>query len=98
MSNVQVKPLEWTHDAKFCGQEMSYAETAFGTWMMVAYSGRNGRWAHTDPAGNDSDEDWATRDECEAAAQADYEQRIRSALVPAPAVPDDVAGGGDHDA
>lgn len=77
---VKVKPLEWEHGHKFCGQECSYAETEFGAWMMVAYSGRGGRWAHTDPEGYDSDDDWETRDECQAAANADYQARILSAL------------------
>lgn len=77
---VKVKPLVWEHDAKFCGQDCSYADTEFGAWTMTAYSGRDGRWAHTDPNGNDSEDDWSSREECEAAAQADYEARILSAL------------------
>lgn len=77
---AKVKPLSWEHGHKFCGQECSYADTEFGAWMMVAYSGRGLRWAHSDPAGNDSEDDWETRDECQAAANADYQARILAAL------------------
>lgn len=77
---VKVKPLVWEHGKKFCGQECSFADTEFGGWMMVAYYGRGGRWAHTDPEGTDSEDDWETRDDCQAAANADYERRILSAL------------------
>lgn len=80
---VRVKPLAWA-DCTFCGQSASYAETEFGSWMVVGYSGRDGRWAHMDPTGNDSDDDWITKEEAQAAAQADYDARIRAALEPDP--------------
>ena len=79
---AKVKPLVWVHVAKFCGQEHSYAKTELGTWGLTAYSGREGRWAYTDATGADSEDDWLTRDECQAAAQADYEARILAALEP----------------
>jgi len=73
---VKIKSLVWFHGAKFSGQDHSYAETELGTWGLTAYSGREGRWAYTDATGADSEDDWLTRDECQAAAQADYEARI----------------------
>lgn len=79
---ARVKPLMW-EEVDFCGQPAAFAETEFGAWMVVAYRGRSGRWAHTDPAGNDSGDDWETRFEAQAAAQADYEARILAALLPA---------------
>ena len=75
----RVNPLVWL-DFSFCGQPAAYAETEFGDWMVIKYTGRDGNWAYCDPAGNDSDDDWATRTECEAAAQADYTARILAAL------------------
>lgn len=79
---ARVKQLMW-EEAVFCGQPAAYAETEFGAWMVVAYLGRSGRWAHTDPTGADSEDDWETRFEAQAAAQADYERRILAALLPA---------------
>lgn len=78
-STATVKPLVW-YDCMFAGQPAAAADTEFGPWMAVAYSGHDGRWAHTDPSGNDSEDDWGTRAECEAAAQADYATRILSAI------------------
>ena len=79
---VKVKPLVWVHGAKFGGQDHSYADTELGTWCMTAYSGRGGRWAYTDVAGNDSEADWLTRDECQAAVEAAREASILAALEP----------------
>lgn len=73
VSGMVVKPLEWVaeHDEKFLR-----AVTPFGgywvkfngsTWDMIA----NGAWRLTVDS----------RDEAKSAAQADYDQRIRSALA-----------------
>lgn len=76
-----IKPLEWDA-AVFCGQPCFYADSEFGAWMVVAYSGRDGRWAHTDPCGNDSDDDWDSAEAAKSAAQADYEARIAAQIQP----------------
>ena len=88
MQGFKIKSLVWTHGAKFCGPDHSYAETELGTWSMTAYSGRGGRWAYTDLCGNDSEGDWPTRDECQAAVEAAREARILAALE---APPDETA-------
>lgn len=82
---VKVKPLFWQHDASFCGQDCSYSDTAFGAWMLTQYEARGNAWAHTDPCGEDTYEDWPTRDEAQTAAQADYERRILTAVEAVPA-------------
>jgi len=76
----QVKPLVFDHGLAFSGQDHSHAESSFGPWTLTAYSGRDGRWAYTDCYGEDSEGDWADRNDCEAAAQTDYAARILSAL------------------
>lgn len=78
-AGVRVKALEW-YEGKFCGQEMFYAETPSGTWMVVCYSGRGFRWTICDSQGNNSDEDWSTPELAKAAAQGDYEAEVRAAL------------------
>ena len=75
-----IKALEWHDGAEFCGQPMSYAETEFGLWMIVAYTGRDGRWTPCDPTGNDSDDDWATADEAKASAEDEHNARIAAAI------------------
>lgn len=77
---VKVKPLVWVHGAGFGKQEHSYADTELGTWCMTAYNGRGGRWAYTDPCGNDSEDDWLTRDECQTAVEAAREARVLAEL------------------
>lgn len=79
---VKVKPLVWVHGAGFGKQEHSYADTELGTWCMTAYNGRGGRWAYTDPCGNDSEDDWLTRDECQTAVETAREARILAELEP----------------
>ena len=78
---VKVKPLVWV-DCVFSGQPAFYADTEFGPWAVTAYTGRDGNWAHTDPTGEDSEEDWDLAEDAKAAAQADYEARIHAALEP----------------
>lgn len=82
-AEVNVKTLSWT-EGKFCGQDMFFADTPFGAWMVVRYSGRDFRWAICDPLGNDSDEDWSTPELAMAAAQGDHIARVRAALSAAP--------------
>ena len=78
---VTVKPLEWDH-AKGEDGECWTAETPFGVrYMIVVHDGSDSPWfevtlrssmliaADTDDLGD-----------AKAAAQADYEQRIRAAL------------------
>lgn len=79
-----IKALEWHDGAEFCGQPMSYAETEFGPWIVVAYTGRDGRWTSCDPTGNDSYNDWDTASAAKAESQADYEARILAAIQPDP--------------
>jgi len=80
-AETEVSRLIW-EEGIFCGQAAAFAETPFGAWCVVQYKGRENRWAHTDPAGKDSDDDWPTRFDAQAAAQADYEARILAALEP----------------
>jgi len=81
--DVGVRELVFSHGFSFGGQDHSHAESPFGPWTLTAYSGRFGNWAYTDSSGDDSENDWPERDDCEAAAQADYTARILSALHPA---------------
>lgn len=78
---VKVRPLVWK-DGNFCGQQESYADTEFGSFMVVACIGLGGRWAYTDPSGDDSEDDWVSAVAAKAAAQADYEARINASIQP----------------
>lgn len=83
LAQVAVKPLEWNGG--------DCAETSIGLYTVV--DNTDDEWFftwHCYPYG-DALGPFETRNAAEAAAQADYEGRIRSALAPAPAVPDDVA-------
>ena len=92
MTGVRVKALVWQNDMLFGGQPHAYADTPLGPWTVTAYDGRGGRWAYDDPSGDTSDMDWLTREEAQAAAQADYETRILAALEPqdAPAMAEEL--------
>jgi hypothetical protein len=59
-ATVQVKPLVWKKGT-FSGQPMLFADTEFGSWLVVAFTGRDGRWAYDDPTGEISAEDWGDR-------------------------------------
>lgn len=86
MRNVQVKPLEW---AKHPTADMWRVDTLIGTYKVFGVFG-SPSWdfdGYADQTSKVSE----SIEAAQSAAQADYEQRIRSALVPAPAVPDDVA-------
>ncbi len=75
---VAVKPLEW--------EDGFIASTPFGAYTISDYA--DDRWVfsyHTYPYAVESDDDFETEAEAKAAAQADYEQRILSALTTHPA-------------
>lgn len=74
------KPLGPWVEARFCAQDAFYAETSLGTWMVVRYSGRGFRWAVTDTQGDNSEKDWMTPEEAQAAAEADKNARIAEIL------------------
>ena len=82
MTAPRVKPLVWQNDMLFCGQPHAYADMPLGPWTVTAYDRRGGKWAYDDPSGDTSDMDWPTREEAQAAAEADYETRILAALEP----------------
>jgi len=79
---VAVKPLEWEPDPDFGGLKSGEYRVRAGIWTHGYY------WTKDDYEAQTGFED---QDEAKAAAQADYEQRIRSALVspPVEAQPDE---------
>lgn len=72
---VRVKPLEW----RSVGPNF-VAETPVGEWTVEYYDDDGGGWVAIYNDAGDVGEH-ATEAEAKAAAQADYEQRIRSALT-----------------
>lgn len=79
---VAVKPLEWADIA--WGQE---ADTAIGAYRIEHYAHVDGRCGLILPEHQDATfphDFFGTATKCRDFAQADYEQRIRSALVDAP--------------
>ena len=86
---VAVKPLEWPPRCPL-GQRV-HNRPALVNYTIAHYGGDVGepvyRWAE---AHSPWSEPLQSYEAAKAAAQADYERRIRSALVPAPAVPDAV--------
>ncbi len=70
-AGVQVKPLVWSDE----GNDQFIAQTVIG-WYHVGLS--NGRWAMMGP--NIGDTRLSSLNDAKAAAQADYEARIRAAL------------------
>lgn len=86
---VTVKPLEWT---KAADGDLSRAETIIDTYRVWTHHESDGRWFWCLTGvvdGHAKDEATA-----KAAAQADYEQRILSALSPSP-VPAPLPGSGE---
>lgn len=95
---VQVKPLEWkAHHDKYDGGRSHYGTGAFdhwycasrcqdGVWLLMHHVG--GRPLHFTP--------FPTLDAAKAAAQVDYEARIRAALVPPGDVAPLASEGADH--
>lgn len=68
-----VKPLEW---------DDYVADTPFGAYTVGPGAEDKFHFTfHTYPYGSESDESWETDDEAKAAAQADYERRVLSAII-----------------
>lgn len=70
----EVKPLEWIGD---------FAHTGFGLHYYLAFDGSFVILEKREGSSTTKSA-WPNRDEARAAAQADYETRIRSVLIPAP--------------
>lgn len=79
---VKVKPLEWRI---FCSASGNCdAETPFGQYVIQSEpEGETPRWCMYLPNENDAHTAHPTLKAAKAAAQADYEARIRSAIAPA---------------
>ena len=81
---VRVKSLEWSYDERW---ELWSAETPFGDNELIHFvepdvSAPNGFWEWN--GSEREDDEYPTLDAAKAAAQADYERRILSALSLAP--------------
>lgn len=83
MSNVQVKPLEW-EDWSAQHRTNITAMTQFGRYGVIQLHFPEMHYKIEPPVGKPLSA--LTLEAAKAAAQADYEARIRSALVPAPAL------------
>lgn len=84
----RVKPLEWN---------ATLAAHPFGT--VTVSEGLDDRWRYTFheyPYGTESDEAFDCIEAAKAAAQADYEQRILSALEPRTSPPEPASGSPTH--
>lgn len=79
-SGQQVRALEWGADAKFSGQPAFYADSEFGVRMIVDHTVHGNGIQAYDEAG-DSIGVYPDFEAAKAAAQADYERRILSALT-----------------
>lgn len=77
---VAVKPLEW----RTVGKTDHVAETLFGNYEIWPHRATDIDGASVWRFGDKSGESAETLDAAKAAAQADYEQRIRSALIDTP--------------
>lgn len=87
-AQVAVKPLEWILDADRAEEFPAWSafpHNAASYRIFKAWWGMRGKWGYVCNGGF-----YLTEQDAKAAAQADYEARVRSALAPAPAVPDDV--------
>lgn len=83
---VTVKPLEWI------GDHVASAETPFGTYTVAENIKDRWEWTfHKYPCGSPDETAYETEDKAKAAAQADYEARILSAIdtSPVPALTDE---------
>jgi len=76
----KVKPLVWEDDWT--------ANTPWGCYVIQCREGPSGEWGHfgwghsSRGDTDESDEEWPTIADARAAAQADYERRILSTLIP----------------
>jgi hypothetical protein len=81
---VKIKPLEWPNDS-----DWNIATSELGRYVVRPCLATNfsGQWLLRRAGAENSDKTlYPSEDAAKAAAQADYEQRIRSALVDVPAV------------
>ncbi|WLS01693.1 hypothetical protein [Shinella oryzae] len=81
---VKIKPLEWPNDS-----DWNIATSELGRYVVRPCLATNfsGQWLLRRAGAESSDKTlYPSEDAAKAAAQADYEQRIRSALVYVPAV------------
>lgn len=87
-SRPKVKPLEWT---KPIGADtLTRAETIVGTYHVWTHPEAGGRWFATlRGAGNYLSHEASDEASCHAAAQADYDARILSALDLPPRSPNE---------
>lgn len=93
-AQVAVKPLEWTKDENRDEEFPAWSafpDDAASYRIFKAWWGMRGKWGYVCNGGF-----YHTEQDAKAAAQADYEARIRSALIsaPAPAEQDLVAWNG----
>ena len=88
MTEMQVKPLEWL-DMTYGMQPHWTARYPFGVFDIRHEADQAWPWVVRPFITEQSN--YKTLEEAKAAAETEYEARIRSALIPAPAVPDDVA-------
>lgn len=84
LNEAVVKPLEWV--APYQHDNTSFAETMLGTWTVWDFGGEDSHVrGPQDKAGRRIGGDIES---AKAVAQADYEARIRSALVAPASLPD----------
>ena len=80
-----VMALEWGAQGTWCDQPSYHADSAFG-WLMIVDHTQHGNGFRVYPPWEETKESHPTLEAAKAAAQADYNARILSALQPAPAV------------
>jgi len=81
-----VKLLEWG------GEFWNTADTPFCTYCVTEVGDERWRWSRSEyPYPDESEPEFTTEDDAKAAAQADYESRILSALTTSPVTPAEAA-------
>ena len=79
---VTVKPLVWSSAGTWGNQPAYYADSAMG-WVQIVDHRQHGNGFRVYPAWEESDEgNYEDLEAAKAAAQNDYERRIRAALEP----------------
>ena len=85
MNNVKVKPLVWVeqdgHGESSCDYPWLLASPLIGDYAVGRHSAGD-FWAYADFDDRSIGSGFETIEDAEAAAQADYEARIRSCLEP----------------
>ena len=74
---VGVRPLVWLAKSEW----HHVAENPFGECWIKHYNGKGGLWTLYGPGHYGPNNDFPSIDAAKAAAQADYEARIRAALT-----------------